>query len=129
MSMKDSYINNKNVTFDTQNSLEEKIDRLIMMMRKLATNEEGLNKQFKPKIYQSKGRGKNRNIYDRCNYQNGYRSESGDRRISFSHRIQCRQNMPRYEQNFRKGNFRGNVRMSDSCNQNQNYTGQNYRGG
>ena len=42
-----------------------------MMMSKLTTTEEGLNKQFKPKIYQSKRRGQIRNIYDRCNYQTG----------------------------------------------------------
>ena len=74
MSMKDTYINNKKVTFDTQNGLEEKIDRLTMMMNKLTTKEEGLSKQFKPKIYQSKifQIGQIRNIYDRCNYQNAY---------------------------------------------------------
>ena len=87
MSMKDSYTNNKNVTFHTQNGIEEKIDRLTMMMSKLTTKEEGLNKYFKPKLYQSKRRGQNRNIYDRHNYQNRYRSESGNRRISFSGRI------------------------------------------
>ena len=42
MSMKDSYINNKNVTFDTQSGLEEKTDRLTMMMSKWTTKEEGL---------------------------------------------------------------------------------------
>ena len=31
--------------------LEDKIDKLTMMMSKLAANEEGANKQFKPKIY------------------------------------------------------------------------------
>ena len=36
MSMKDSY-NNKKVTFDTQDGLEDKIDRLTVMMDKLAT--------------------------------------------------------------------------------------------
>ena len=38
-------------------------------------------------------------------YQNGYRSNSGDRR-------QYRQDRgrPRYEQNYRRGNFRGNMR-------------------
>ena len=38
------------------------------------------------------------------NYQNRYRSDSGDRRISFSGRIQCGQNYrdrPRYAQNYR----------------------------
>ena len=53
MSIKDNY-NNTKVTFNTQNGLEENIDRLAVMMSKLAANEEGVNKQFKPKIYQNK---------------------------------------------------------------------------
>ena len=122
MCMKDSYDNTKKVTFDTQNRLEEKISRLTMMMSKLTTKEEGLSNWFKTEIYQSKRRGQNRKIYDRCNYQNSYRSGSGDRRISFRGRIQCGQNRPRYEQNFRRGNFRGSVRMYEFHNPVQNYT-------
>ena len=83
MSLKDSY--NKKVTFDTWDELEDKIDRLTVMMGKLATRNNGTNRQFKPQIYQSKRRGQSRNFYDRCNYdqwgyQNRYRSSSGDRR-------------------------------------------------
>ena len=72
MSIKDGY-NNKKVTFDTQDRLEDKIDRLTVMMSKLAVSEEGVNKPFKPMIHQSKRRGQTRNFYDRCNYQNRYR--------------------------------------------------------
>ena len=43
MSIKDNY-NNKRVIFNTQDGLEDKIDRLTVMMSKLATNEEGVNK-------------------------------------------------------------------------------------
>ena len=53
MSMKESYVNKK-VTFDTQDSLEEKTDRLMMMMSTLTTQDDGQNKQFNPKIYQGK---------------------------------------------------------------------------
>ena len=56
MSMKEGYTSKK-VTFDTQDDLEEKIDRLITIMSKLAAQDKGQNKQFKPKIYQSKRRG------------------------------------------------------------------------
>ena len=84
--MKDNY-NNKKVTFNIQDRLEVKIDRLTVMLHKLAANEEGVSKQYKPKIYQNKRRGQTRNFYDRCNYQNRYRSNSGDRRIQFSGRI------------------------------------------
>ena len=38
MSIKDSY-NNKKVTFDMQDRLEDKIDRLTVMMSKLAAND------------------------------------------------------------------------------------------
>ena len=54
MSMKDSYTNNKKVTFDMQNGIEEKINRLTMMISKLTTKEEGLNNQFKPKYIKEK---------------------------------------------------------------------------
>ena len=79
MSIKDRY--NKKVTFDTWDGLEDKIDRLTAMMGKLATRDNGINKQFKPQIYQSKRRGQSRNFYDksdydRRNYQNRYRSNS-----------------------------------------------------
>ena len=35
------------------------------MMSKLAANDEGTNKQFKPKIYQNKRRGQTRNFYEK----------------------------------------------------------------
>ena len=90
------------------------------------------NKQPKPVTYQSKGRGQTRNIfYDNHNYnqrnKHRYGSDSRDRRILFSGRIQCGQdytNRPRYEQNYRnairRSELRGNVR------QNQMYREQNY---
>ena len=56
MSIKDIYISNKRVTFDMQDGLEEKIGRLMVMMSKLTAKDEGTNRQFKPKIFQSKGR-------------------------------------------------------------------------
>ena len=65
MSIKDGYASKK-VTFETQGNLEEKIERLITMMSKLTAQDNVQNKQFKPKIYQSKGRGWTRNFYDRC---------------------------------------------------------------
>ena len=66
MNIKDRYISKK-VTFNTQDGLEEKIDRLISMMRKLTAQDDDPVKPFKHKIYQSKRRGHTRNIYDRCN--------------------------------------------------------------
>ena len=50
MSIKDWYISKK-VTFDTQDSLDDKIDKLTSMMSKLTAHDNSQNKQFKPKIY------------------------------------------------------------------------------
>ena len=63
INIKDGYISTQ-VTFDTQDSLDEKIYRLTSMMSKLAAQNENQNKQFKPMIYQSKRRGQTRNFYD-----------------------------------------------------------------
>ena len=41
---------NKKVTFDTQDGLEDKIDKLTVMMGKLAARDTGTNKQFKHQI-------------------------------------------------------------------------------
>ena len=61
------------------------------MMSKLTAQGNNQNKQFKPKIYQGKRRGQTRNYYGQGNYQNRYRSNSGDRRMSFRGRAQYRQ--------------------------------------
>ena len=113
-----------------RDTLEENIGKLTSMVSKLTAHIDDPVKQFKPKIYESKGRGQMRNICDRHNYgqrsyQNRYRTNSRDRRIEFSGRIHYGQNdrdIPRYDKNYRRdfgrGNFRGNIRL------NQNYRGQ-----
>ena len=95
-------------------------------MSKLTALGNNQNKQFKPKIYQGKRRGQTRNYYDQGNYQNRYRSNSGDRRTSFRGRAQYGQDyrgrsqyVHNYINDFRRGNFRGM----------QNYRGQNLIGG
>ena len=97
MSIRDGH--NGKVSFDTKEELGNKIDKLAVMIGKLATRGSGTGRQFKPQIYQNRGRGQNRN-YNWHSYQNRYRSNSGDRR-------QYRQDRgrPRYEQNYRRGNF------------------------
>ena len=87
-------------------------------MGKFATRDNGINKQFKPQIYQSKRRGQGRHLYGKCNfdrrnYQNMYRSNSGDRRTQCSGQNRGR---PRYEHNYRnhyyrRGYVRANIRM------------------
>ena len=46
MNIKDGHISKK-VIFDTQDSLDDKIDRLTSMMRKLTAQDDNQNKQFK----------------------------------------------------------------------------------
>ena len=57
MSIKDSH--SRKVSFDTREELGDKIDKLVVMIGKLATRDIRLGRQFKPQIYQGKGRGQN----------------------------------------------------------------------
>ena len=66
MSIKDG--RSRKVSFDTRGELGDKIDKLAVMIGKLATRDSRSGRQFKPKIYQGKGRGQNQSNYDRCNY-------------------------------------------------------------
>ena len=62
MSVRDDQ--NKKVTFNTVDDLEQKVDRLTVMMSKLLMEDEGCSKPFKPQVYQSKrGRNQNRGSY------------------------------------------------------------------
>ena len=122
MSIKDSY--NKRVTFNTQDWLEDNIDKLTAIMGNLVARDSEVSRPFKPQVYQSKQRGQSRNFYDshnydRGNYQNKYRWNSGDRRIPFNKQGRGR---PRYAQNYRRGNFRSNARSY------QHFRRQNSRG-
>ena len=73
MSIRDGH--HRKVSFDTREELSDKIDKLAVMIGKLATRDGGTNRQFKPQIHQSRGRGQNRN-YNQRNYQNRYRSNN-----------------------------------------------------
>ena len=56
MNIKDGYISEK-VIFNMQDSLDDKIDRLMSMMSKLTAQDASQDKQSKFKIYQNKQRG------------------------------------------------------------------------
>ena len=105
MSIRDGH--NRKVSFDTKEGLGHKIDKLAVIIGKLATRDSGTGRQFKPQMHQNRGRGQNRS-YNQHIYQNKYRSDSNEGR-------------PRYEQNYRRGNFRGNTRSFDR----QNSSGEN----
>ena len=66
MSIKDDH--SRRVSFDAREELGDKIDKLMVMIGKLAARECRSGRQFKPQIYQRKGRGQNRRSYDRCHY-------------------------------------------------------------
>ena len=66
MSIRYSY--NRKVSFDTKEELGDKIDKLVVLIGKLATRDSGAGRQFKPQIYQGRGREQNRGNYDRCSY-------------------------------------------------------------
>ena len=108
MSMTDNH--SRRVTFDTREQLKDKIDKLAVVIGKLAARDSRSSRQFKPQIYQSKRGGQNRGNYDRCNYdqqdcENRCRPDSGDRR-----QYRLNRGIPRYRQNYTGENFRGHAR-------------------
>ena len=118
------YGHNRKVSFDTKEELGDKIDKLAVMIGKLATRDSGTGRQFKPQIYQNRGRSQNRN-YNQRNYQNRYRLNN---RSNSCDRGQYRQDKgrPRYEQNYRRENFRANMRSYGRQDSREEY-GNNYR--
>ena len=49
MSIRDGH--NRKVSFDTKEELDNKIGKLVVMIGKLATTDNGTGSQFKPQIY------------------------------------------------------------------------------
>ena len=111
---------NRKVSFHTKGELGDKIDELVVMVGIVATRDSGKGGQFKPQIYQNRGRGQNRS-YNQQSYQSMYRSDIGNRRLYRQDRSR-----PRYGQNYRRGNFRGNMRNFDRQNSRKEYR-YNYR--
>ena len=72
----------RRVSLDTRKELNNKLDKLMVMIGKLAAKGSGRTRQFKPEMHQSRGRGQNRG-YSQRNYWNRYkldnRSNSRDR--------------------------------------------------
>ena len=96
---------NRKVSFGTSNELGDKIDKLIIVLGRLATKDKNKKRPFKPQIYKGRGRGQNRGFSQR-NYQNRNRSNN---RSSSRDRGQLR-DRPRFEQNYRWNNFQSNAR-------------------
>ena len=71
----------RRVSFDTRDEIGDKIDKLTVMLGRLAAIKNNNDKRpFKSQIYQSRGRGQNRG-YSQRNHQNrlSNRSNSRDR--------------------------------------------------
>ena len=64
MSINDNH--SRRITFDAGDELGHKMDKLTVLIAKLAARNSGSHRQFKPLIYQSKRGGQNRGSYDRC---------------------------------------------------------------
>ena len=98
MSIRDGH--QRRVSFYTKEELGNKIDKLAVMICKLATGDSRTNRQFKPQIHHSRGRGQNRN-YNQRNHQDRYRVNN---RSNSRNRGQYRQDRsrPKYEQNYRR---------------------------
>ena len=72
MNIRDSQ--GKKVSFNMQDDLEQKIDKLTVMMEKLVTEDDGCSKPFRPQIYQpSRGRNQNRGNFHGRFRNNVYR--------------------------------------------------------
>ena len=119
MSMRESQ--GKKVSFNMQEDLEQKIDKLMVMMGKLVTEDDRHSKPFRPQIYQpSRGRNQNRgnlhgrfrsNVYRGCTSYN--QNLRGRYRGNYNNRGSYGYNnrgIQRYRNNYidyRKNNYRG----------------------
>ena len=110
MSVRDG--TDRRVSFNTRDELGDKIDKLTVVMSKLAANDSHERKPFKPQIYKS--RDWNRS-YDQESYQNRPDNRS---RGYFMHKS------PR--QNYRSNNFRGAARGYGRQNNRENYRNERY---
>ena len=101
----------RRVSFDIRDELGDKIDKLAVMLGRLAAKDSNKKRPFKPQIYQNRGRGQNRG-YSQRNYQN---RNSLSNRSGSRDREQFRQGSgrPRFEQSYRgNNNVGGYVRQN-----------------
>ena len=74
------------ISCNMQYDLEQKIDKLMVMMDKLVTEDDGCSKPFRPQIYQS-GRGRNNN---RGNFHGRFRSNMYRGHMSYNQNFRGR---------------------------------------
>ena len=108
----------KRVSFNARDELGDKIDKLTIVMSKLAVTDNHERRPFRPQIYKS--RGQNRS-YD----QGGYQPRPNDRNRNYGTGRDIRQN---YQGIRSRGNFRGNNRQdSRERDRNERYDNHNNR--
>ena len=94
----------RKVSFNARDELGDKLDKLTVMMSRLAAKDSNEKRPFKPQIYKSRGsypQGQNRS-YNQRGYQNrGRLCNRSDSR----NRGQYGNNRPRFQQNYRDNNF------------------------
>ena len=94
----------RKVSFNARDELGDKIDKLTVMMNRLAAKDSNEKRPFKPQIYKSRHfypQGQNRS-YNQRSYEN--RGRLGNRSDS-RNRGQYGNNRPRFQQNYRDNNF------------------------
>ena len=100
----------RKVSFYVRDELGDKIDKLTVMMSRLAAKDSYEKRPFKPQIYKSRGQSRS---YNQRGYQNrGGRSDSRSRG-------QCGNNKPR--QNYRDNNCQRNTRGYGRQNNSDEY--------
>ena len=111
MSIRDG--TDRRVSFNTREELGDKIDKLIVVMSKLAAKDKYERKPFKPQIYKSRGQGRS------------YGQEGNQAKSDSENRRYIVNNSSR--QNYRGNRFRGNSRGYGRQNNNrENYRNEGY---
>ena len=110
MSIKDG--TERRVSFNNRDELGDKIDKLTVMMGRLAARDTHEKRPFKPQIYKSRGQHRS---YGQGNYQS---------RLGSRNRGKFMDNRPR--QNYRSNNFRENTRGYSRQNNRGNYRNERY---
>ena len=102
----------RRVPFNTRDELGDKIDKLTVVMSKLAVKDSHERKPFKPQIYKSRGQ---KRSHGQAGYQG--RSDNGNRRESVNNNAR---------QNYRGIKFRGNFRGYNRQNSRESYRNERY---
>ena len=111
---------NRKVSYDTRDELGDKINKLTVMLGRLAAKDNNEKRPFKPQIYQ--GKGQNR-VYSQRNYQNRNRLNN---RSSSRDRGEFRDKLG-FEQNYRGNNFWNDARGYGRQNSRGEYRNDSYR--